>query len=181
MTSTEPNPFPSPESLEPRRNNAWILPVGCAGCGCLLVPLVLLGIGATGLISLTGSLIKSTGAYQTYQLAAEQVEASPQVAAALGTPVSAGWTSKVTSHEDGTSGKACLRFSVSGANRSGSAYAEGERRGGSWHLHQLVVQPNGGDRPLTLVELPPNNPQPLCPDFDTEELDPVEPDPAPSA
>lgn len=155
--------------------------ISCVGClGCLTVPLLLFGLGTTGLVTFTWSLVKSSGAYQTYELAAAEVENSPQVADALGKPVEAGWTSKVTSHEDGASGKACLRFHVSGGDRSGSAYAEGTRRAGTWHLHQLVVNPNGRDRPLTLMELPADNPQPLCPDFDVEETEPVEPDSMPS-
>jgi Cytochrome oxidase complex assembly protein 1 len=151
-----------------QRNWLWAVPVGCCGCGCLTIGFVML-LGTGGLVSLAIALFQASGAYQTYQMAAAQVEQDPAVIDALGTPVAAGWVSNMQSHEDNGAGHACLRFGVSGSQTSGTAYVEAQGKPGAWNVHQLRVSVNGQSEPLVLVAPPATAPAPLCPDFDTEE------------
>ncbi|MGP1384320.1 MAG: cytochrome c oxidase assembly factor Coa1 family protein [Thainema sp.] len=164
----EPNPFPSPDEVAPASPNKWILPVGCTCCGCIIVSLIALGLGVAGLGGAVWRVVRSTGTHQVYQLAAAAVESNSTISDVLGEPVEAGWVSKsVERYRDPVGGRVCLRFSVNGADRSGSAYAEGTNNTpeATWQLHQLTVAINGETEAFAVVPLPDNQP-PLCPDFD---------------
>jgi Cytochrome oxidase complex assembly protein 1 len=163
MTTDQQPPSQAPSGS----NRLWLIPLGC-GCGCLslVVGTVLLGIG--GISSLFIGMVKSTGAYQTYQIASERVKTDPVVIAALGEPISPGWISQAKSEEEGSTGKTCLRFSLNGARASGTAYVEAEKEAGAWIYYQFVVSVNGQTQPLVLVKPPANRPPSLCPDFDAE-------------
>lgn len=176
----QPNPFPSPDEVAPAPKNNWIVPVGFTCCGCIVISIIALGLGVAGLGGAVWRLVRSTGTHQVYRLAEAKVESSRTVGDALGEPVEAGWVSKsVERYGDPAGGRACIRFSVIGAERSGSAYAEGTNNTpeATWRLHQLTVAINGETEVLTVVPLP-DDQQSLCPDFDQpdseSELDPPE-------
>ncbi|WP_416671654.1 hypothetical protein [Egbenema bharatensis] len=48
-------------------------------------------------------------------------------------------------------------------------YAETRFEQGSWQFHQLIVSVNGQPNPIALITPAPNQPQPLCPDFDRDD------------
>lgn len=165
------------------QNKLWIIPLGC-GCGCLtlVVAVVLFGIG--GIASLFTGMVKSTGSYQTYQMASERIKTDPAVIAALGEPISPGWISRTTSQEDAAGGTTCLRFSVTGSRSSGTAYVETERQAGAWNYYQFNVSVNGQSEPIVLIAPPVNRPASLCPDFDADpdfDGEPTPPQPPTSA
>lgn len=171
----DPNPFPSPDEVAPPANNNWMIPVGCACSGCIILPLVALGLGVAGLGGAVWQLVRSSGTHQVYQLAAAEVEASGTVSDVLGEPVEAGWISKSVENYNNSAegGKVCLRFSVNGADRSGQAYVEGKTQStpeAPWQLHQLTVAVNGETDVMTIVPLPTDQ-SPLCPDFDQPDSD----------
>lgn len=149
----------------------WIIPVVALGCGCVCLPLMVILSVLLGLGSSMQRLYKSTGSYQVYQLASTEIEASNVVGEALGRPVETGWTSHVQeTYPADEAGQVCIRFNVTGEDRSGSAYAEAKNEQGTWQLYQLTVSVNGELEPLTLVPLPTER-SPLCPDFDEPDSD----------
>ncbi|WOD39475.1 cytochrome c oxidase assembly factor Coa1 family protein [Nodosilinea sp. E11] len=176
MTSPPENPFSASDPLPPPRRTPWVLIGLGLGCGCLLVPLVIIGLGLTGIAFTSWRWFQASGTNQTYELAVDRLANDPQAAEILGDSVTSGWMSKVISRA-GTEGTvACLQFPVSGPQGSGQAYAEGTPQGSTWELHYLTVVVDGGDRSFTVVEPAPDKPARLCPDFDQEESDPLEPE-----
>jgi hypothetical protein len=175
MTSPPENPFSVPDPPPPRRT-PWVLLGLGLGCGCLLLPLVLVGLGAMGIVSSGWRWFQASGANQTYELAVDRLANDPQAAEILGDSVTSGWIRKAVSRAGTAGAVACLQFPVSGQQGSGQAYAEGAPRGSTWELHYLTVVLEGGDRSFTVVESAPGEPNRLCPDFDQEEPDTLEPD-----
>jgi len=176
MTSPPENPFSAPDPSPQPRRPPWVLIGLGLGCGCLLVPLVLVGLGLTGIAFSGWRWFQTSGANQTYELAVDRLADDPQVAEILGDSVTSGWISKVVSRGGTERAVACLQFPVSGQQGGGQAYAEGAPRGSTWELHYLTVVLDEGDRSFTVVEPAPGEPERLCPDFDQEETDPLEPD-----
>ncbi len=176
MTSPPENPFSAPTPSPPPRRTPWVFMGLGLGCGCLLVPLVIVGLGFTGMVSVGWRWFQASGVNQTYELAVDRLAQDPQVAELLGDGVTSGWMSKIVSQGWAEGAVACLQFPVSGQQGRGQAYAEGAPRGSTWELHYLTVVVDGGDRSVNVVEPAPDEPARLCPDFDQEETDPLEPD-----
>jgi hypothetical protein len=151
------------------QTRSWLLPIGLSCLGCLGIVGIALFLGAASFVSVLQGLIKSTGTYQTYQLAAERVKTDDAVSQILGDPVSTGWLSKGKEFSEGGTGSTCIRFSVTGSKTSGSVYAEAQLDQGSWQFHQLIINVNGQPDPIALITPPTNQPQPLCPDFDQDD------------
>jgi hypothetical protein len=107
------------------------------GCGGCLVLLVLAGLVGGGIALLVFGAIKDSDVYQTALKAAQD---SPQVQAALGTPIEAGMMvggSLATNNGDGT---ADLTFSISGPNGGGTVSAKASKpSGGAWEYSVLQV------------------------------------------
>jgi hypothetical protein len=159
---------------EPKpQTRSWLLPIGCGCFGCLGIVGIAIVFGASGFISVVQELVKSTGTYQTYQIAAERVKTDSNVIQILGDPVSSGWLSKSQEFTEAGIGRTCLRFAITGSQTSGSVYVETQLEQGSWQFHQLMVSINGQPDPIALITPPQNQPQSLCPDFerkDSEEI-----------
>lgn len=160
-----PSSDPAPPLSSQDNGKKWIIPVVALGCGCICLPLVAIALGLLGLGNTARRIFQSTGTYQVYQIASEAVETDPEAIAALGAPVEAGWTSKSEETYNNETGQVCMRFSVAGDDRSGSAYAEAQSVQGAWQLHQLVLSINGEPEPTVIVPLEAEA-QSLCPDFD---------------
>jgi hypothetical protein len=154
-----------PPPTDPGNDKKWIVPVLALGCGCICAPLIAIALGLFGLGNTARRLYQSTGTYQVYQLASEEVETDAEVVDVLGSPVEAGWTTQSReAYENGT-GIVCMRFNVIGGDRSGSAYAEAQQHGGAWKLYQISLLVNDPTAPVEIVLQPPEG-QPLCPNFD---------------
>lgn len=149
----------------------WVIPIALIGCGCIGLPLFLIVFGVLGLGNTLLRVYRSTGTHQVYQLASETVETDADVVAILGEPVEAGWASQSReAYEADEPGKVCMRFSVTGSDRSGSTYAEAQNIDGAWQLHQLIVNVSGETTPIAVMPLA-DEAQPLCPEFDAPDTE----------
>ncbi|WP_416670257.1 cytochrome c oxidase assembly factor Coa1 family protein [Egbenema bharatensis] len=157
------------QSEQKPQTRSWLLPIGLSCLGCLGMVGIAIFLGAAGFVSVLQGLIKSTGTYQTYQIAAERVKTDDAVSQTLGDPVSTGWLSKSREFSEGETRRTCIRFSVTGSQTSGSVYAETQFEQGSWQFHQLIVSVNGQPNPIALITPAPNQPPFLCPDFDRDD------------
>lgn len=129
------------------RNKQLAVPLGCVGA--LVVASLLLG--AT-VVTLALAGLRSSDAYR---LALSAATHDPTVAAALGSPVHAGWfaTGRVTI--SGPSGDASLAVPISGPRGSGTLNVSAQKSGGRWTFSVLDVSVPGR---LTPIELLPKGP-----------------------
>ncbi|MGF1521726.1 MAG: cytochrome c oxidase assembly factor Coa1 family protein [Leptolyngbyaceae cyanobacterium] len=174
-----PNDFTpaiTPDSAPPTKRKPWLAIAGCIGCGCIGIPILIVGLGIVGLGGTFWSMVRSTGSYQVYQLAAAEVETNAIVTEALGSPVEPGWVLQTREHHDNETGHVCLRFPVTGADLSGSIYAEAQSSESTWQLHQLLLSVNGEAEIVELIPLTQDE-ESLCPDFDDPDSEPVESEP----
>ena len=115
------------------RNWKWFIPA------CFLIPVFLC---SGGVVLLFGA-IKSSGAYQQ---SLAWVTAHPDVEAALGTPIEAGFLVTGNIQVSESSGNAELAYTVSGPDDSGSVYVVATKYRGSWAFETLrVVTETGGE------------------------------------
>jgi len=129
-----------------------------------MVILVVLGAIGRGIFSFVSDGFKSSGPYQTYEMATERIESDPVLRERLGEPISTGWTDKVRYHETVDGGKTCLSFSVSGSKDDGIAYVEAFRENDAWEFRELVVSIKGNSALIEVVPPPDDGIETLCPD-----------------
>lgn len=143
--STRPPPLPPhipPAAAAPRgwwqRHWKWALPVVVVGVFAILV-----ACAAGLLFALRGTMMGS----DVYRDAMARAVAHPELVAALGEPVEAGFMpmgSISRSSEDGGSGRADLVIGLSGPRGEGHLVATADRRLGAWTWESLVFVPEGG-------------------------------------
>jgi hypothetical protein len=120
-----------------------VVPVGCLG---LLV--VFAGLLAVlGLVLMRG--IKSTDAYRE---ALTRAQASPEVRAALGEPVQAGWFTQGKVNVSGPSGDADLSVPLSGPKGKGTLYITAKKQAGRWEYEVLEVAVDGRQDRINLLD-----------------------------
>ena len=85
-----------------------------------------------------------------YKLAVARLEASTEVTAALGTPITPGFPSGKIS-TNGSNGVAALSFSVSGPKGAGRAFLEAIKKNGTWSLGSLKLRVDGQDQLIDLL------------------------------
>jgi len=125
------------------RNCLWVVPVGCLG-------LLLLGAAFIGVvITFTMGGIKSTDAYKE---ALARARANPEVSAALGEPVTAGWFVQGKVNVSGPTGDADLSIPLSGPKGKGTLYLTAHKEAGVWKYQVLEVAVEG--RPDRIKLLP---------------------------
>ena len=155
-----------PPGYEPKSKlspaQACLVVSGVAGCGCLGSIMIAISTGA-GIWNFFSDAVRSTGSYQAYQMAEIRLSNDTQVHKAIGAPIEVSWFSK--SHESVKNGRSqvCMRVSVTGDRKSGSAYLETKKVDNSWQWHQLILDVNGEADPLILEAA--DGPS-LCPGFD---------------
>jgi len=93
-------------------------------------------------------LLKNSAAYQQ---AIAKLQANPEVAAALGAPISAGTPSGSISTSNG-SGQATLDFSVNGAKAAGKVHVEAIEQNNVWTLNALTLAVEGRDDVIDLLQ-----------------------------
>jgi hypothetical protein len=125
-----------------RRNWKWAVPVGC------LLPVVVCGGFFALIFTAVFGAIKSSDAY-TEALA--RAKASPEVQAALGTPIEPGFFVSGSIKINNNTGNADLSIPVSGPKGSATIRAVATRAGGPWQYSVLEVLPDGGGR-IDLLE-----------------------------
>lgn len=143
---------PSQQSSQPprswwSRNWKWFVPVGCLG----LIVLCLLGIA--GIVGIVFGAMKSSDVYKE---ALQRAQNHPEVQAALGTPIEAGWIMTGNINVDNSSGTANIRFPISGPKGEAWVHAEAAKDGGAWRYSTLEVQIEDGAKINLLSEQPVN-------------------------
>ena len=119
------------------RNWKWAAPVGC------LLPVLLCGGLFALIFTSVFGLIKSSDAYIE---ALARAKASPEVQAALGTPIEPGFFVSGSIKINNNTGNADLSIPVSGPKGSATIRAVATRAGGPWQYSVLEVLPDGGGR-----------------------------------
>ncbi len=129
------------------------------GFGCLgaIAFAVLLAVGIFAVVVVS---IRSSAPYQVAMKAAQHDSA---VAAAMGTPVSAGWLTSGQINVSGASGHADLSIPISGPRNSGTIAVRADKTGGSWTFSTLSVQVSGHPAPLDLLSAVPRSPAAVAP------------------
>ena len=125
-----------------------------AGQGCLKQKWVWIVLGLVGaavigvivfalaIVFVVFGTIKSSDAYQQ---ALARTTSSAAVKTALGEPVEAGWYVLGNIQVNDDSGRADIRFPVSGPKGSGTVEAVATKRSGVWVFSRLGVQVEGGE------------------------------------
>jgi hypothetical protein len=101
-----------------------------------------------GLFGGTFYLLKHS---EAYALGAARVEASAEVAALLGPPITTGIPSGSIS-TDGASGHASLSFSATGTKAAGRIFLLAVKKDGIWSLSQLALKVDGNDSLIDLLK-----------------------------
>ena len=119
------------------RNWKWAIPVGC------FLPVVVCGGFVFGILALVFGALKSSDAYT---VALDRAKQNPQVQAALGEPIEAGYfvTGNISVNND--RGHADLSIPISGPKGTGTIHAVADKIGGEWKYKTLDVTPEGGER-----------------------------------
>lgn len=141
-TSTVSPPPALPQPSWFTRHWRWFVPVLAMAAGLFFY----------GFFSLVSSVMKNS---EVHQLALARVQASPAVAAALGTPITEGFLVKGNIHVSGPSGQAQLEIPIQGPKDSATIYVAAEKSKGEWHFEYLVVQPAHSKTRLDLLETKP--------------------------
>ena len=115
-----------------RRGCSWvvIVPLGCLGLAICIA-------GVVGLV-----LVRATRAVKSSELYTEalaQVQASPEVVEALGSPIEGGMPRSASFHMDDTSGDAEAEIPVAGPKGRGTLHAAAEKIGTKWKFTTLEV------------------------------------------
>ncbi|MDQ8201728.1 cytochrome c oxidase assembly factor Coa1 family protein [Pelagicoccus sp. SDUM812003] len=132
MPSDRTNDYVPPKSWL-RRNWLWFLPVGCLSS-------LLLFAGTIALIAhLVFSTLKQSDPYQT---ALASAQASPELAAKIGSPVEASYFATGSIHLENSDGDASLAIPVSGPEGGAIIYVEATKSSGEWTYEYLSAELN---------------------------------------
>jgi hypothetical protein len=125
------------------RNWKWFIPVGC-------LSMLLLFVGGIAVImTLTFGMMKSSDAYG---LAMARAQASPEVRAALGEPIQAGYMVSGRVNVSGPAGDANMSIPLSGPRGSGTLYLVAEKSAGQWRFEELVLEVEASGARIDLNE-----------------------------
>ena len=119
-------------------NWKWVVPVGC------LAPILLVAV----IVTAAFSFLKSSG---PYTLALDSARADCEVRAALGAPVTAGWSVAGSMNVTGPSGHADLSFPLHGSRTSGTLYVTATRAAGRWRFDLLECEVAGRTTRIDLL------------------------------
>ena len=137
----------NPMALSPRknwwgRNWKWVVPLG------IVVPALACAGLVTLIVTLVFGMIKSSDPYRTSLAAAQS---SPQVQAALGTPIYPGWLVTGQINTSGSAGDANLSYGISGPKGAATVRVNGEKRAGIWTYSQLDATLQADGRTIDLL------------------------------
>ncbi len=115
--------------------------------GCLVI--IILAAGAVALFF--GVIVGAMKASDAYKLAMERARSNPEVVAALGSPIEAGYFVSGSVSVSGGSGEAKLSIPISGPNGSGTLYVEATKQAGVWHFSVLMVEVDATGQRIDLL------------------------------
>jgi hypothetical protein len=138
-TAPPPPVIPSAAPQKSGSGKKWVL-FGCGGCLGLLILTAIIGWFA---FSAVVGMIKSSDAYQT---ALKRTQASPEVQAALGTPIKEGFMMTGSIATNNGVGTADFSFPITGPKGEGNVIAKASKSAsGPWEFSTLQVKINGRD------------------------------------
>ena len=100
---------------------------------------------------LFGGLVHLLTNSEAYKLGVSRLQASPEAANILGAPISAGFPSGSISIT-GSSGRAALSFSATGAKAKGRVFLEAIKKEGIWSIRRLTLKVDGQDEAINLLD-----------------------------
>jgi hypothetical protein len=119
-----------------------VVPVGCLG---------LLVVFAGFLAVLGGVLMGGMKSTDAYRDGLARAQASPEVRAALGEPIKAGWFVQGKVNVSGPSGNADLSVPLSGPKGKGTLYITAKKQAGKWEYEVLEVAVDGRQERINLL------------------------------
>jgi cytochrome oxidase complex assembly protein 1 len=117
------------------RNWKWFVPLGCLGL------IALCAIFIAGIIGVVFGAMKSSDVYRG---ALQRAKNSPEVQAALGTPIEEGWFMSGHINMQNNTGDADINIPISGPKGKGTIHAVAKKEASSWKYSVLEVQVHGG-------------------------------------
>jgi len=158
---------PNPQGEQPMqqpgwfsRNWKWLLPVGC------MVPLVCCGgISAIAYFGAT-TMIQGSGAFTESM---SKVNQNPEVAAALGSPVTPGFGTMGSFNQNNNSGTADFTVPLKGPNGEGSVHVVARLDNGRWEFSRIDVVAGGKTIDVLAAEKKKNDPPDEAEDSPDEE------------
>lgn len=128
------------------RNWKWAVPVGCLG-------MILLPAACTGAIFLAVfGLMRGS---EPFNEALARAREHPEVVAALGEPVEAGFFVSGSIDVSGGSGEADFAFTVTGPDGEGTLYVVARMVAGKWEYQTLVLEVESTGERIDLLESAP--------------------------
>jgi hypothetical protein len=127
------------------RNWKWVVPVGC------LAPLLVCGGSIALIFVFVFGVIRSS---EPYTEALARAKANPEVKAALGEPIEAGYWVNGSIDVSGPSGKAKIAIPISGPKKSAIVYVDGTKTAGKWEYSTFEVATDGGANRIDLRSQP---------------------------
>ena len=122
---------PAPAENWWSRNWKWFVPLGCFG----LLTITVLFVG--GILFVVFGAMRSSDAFK---MATARASSNPEVQAALGTPIQAGWMVIGSIKLTNASGTASLSIPISGPRGKATVYVDARKRAGEWRFVTLIVQ-----------------------------------------
>jgi hypothetical protein len=129
---------PPPPQQPPQKSSSGCLKWGAIGC---VVILLLGGAFIAVVVGIAFGAIRST---TVYKQARDRAVVDSRVAAALGTPVEAGWWVTGSVHEGNGTGGATIKFPISGPRGKATVDADATLERDSWTYTRLIVHPDHG-------------------------------------
>jgi hypothetical protein len=146
MTTIPPS-LPAKQNTWLQRNWKWFVPTACLAAVALFLGSVAL------IVAIVFGFMKKSDAYSG---ALARVKESPAVVELLGTPISEGWFVTGNINVSGSSGQAELAIPISGPKAKATVYVEAQKKLGQWHFDGLVVQIEGTEKRIDILEKEPN-------------------------
>lgn len=140
--------MPKSDSNKPgwfARNWKWAVPVGCVG---------MLALFAAFLASIFLVVFGAMRSSDAYQIAMSRARENPDIVAALGEPIEAGWFISGNINVSGPSGEANLSIPVSGPRGAGTIYVVANKIAGEWIFERLELELEGTGERLNLLTEP---------------------------
>ena len=138
-------PGSAPPPARPRgwfgRNWKWFVPL------VIVLPLIVCCGGITAIVGGVFGMIKSS---EPYKHALATAQANPQVIAALGTPVEAGFMAGGTINVNNNNGNAELVIPIKGSKGSGVVSVSATKTNGVWTYEKLEFQQPGSQQAIDL-------------------------------
>ena len=125
-----------------QRNWKWFVPVGC------LSTLLLFVGGIVLLVTFVFGMMKSS---DVYGQAVARAKANPEVIAALGSPITEGYSTSGNIQQSGPSGSAELSIPLSGPKGKATIYVEARKSAGEWSFGKLQVEIESSHQRIDLL------------------------------